>query len=76
MPRRIWDRITPELPRAPISEPWLIALHTAARSSPAVSSSSATAASVSAMLVPVSPSGTGYTLSLLIPALWASSASR
>ena len=28
MPRRIWERITPELPRAPMSEPWLIALHT------------------------------------------------
>ena len=28
------------------------------------------------MFVPVSPSGTGYTLSLLIPALWASRASR
>ena len=27
MPRRIWERITPLLPRAPISEPWLIASH-------------------------------------------------
>ena len=26
-PRRIWLRITPLLPRAPISEPWLIASH-------------------------------------------------
>ena len=29
-PRRICERITPELPRAPMSEPWLIALQTAA----------------------------------------------
>ena len=26
-PRRIWLRITPLLPRAPISEPWLMASH-------------------------------------------------
>ena len=31
--RRTWDRITPELPRAPISEPRLMAWHTAAMSS-------------------------------------------
>ena len=31
--------MTPELPRAPMSEPWLIALHTAAMSSSAPSSS-------------------------------------
>ena len=33
MPRRICDRITPLLPRAPISDPWLMASHVA--SSPA-----------------------------------------
>ena len=32
-PRRICDRITPLLPRAPISEPWLMASHVPARSS-------------------------------------------
>ena len=58
-PRRICDRITPELPRAPMSDPWLMALHTAARSGPALASSSQTARSVRAMFVPVSPSGTG-----------------
>ena len=38
-PRRICERITPELPRAPMSEPWLMALQAAARSAPAPSSS-------------------------------------
>jgi hypothetical protein len=28
-PRRIWERITPLLPRAPMSAPWPMALHTA-----------------------------------------------
>ncbi len=58
-PRRIWERITPEFPRAPISDPWLTALHVEAMSSPAPSSSDSTDSTVSAMLVPVSPSGTG-----------------
>ncbi len=58
-PRRIWDRITPELPRAPMSDPWLMALHVAAMSGPAATSSATTDSRVSAMLVPVSPSGTG-----------------
>jgi hypothetical protein len=74
-PRSTWDRMTPELPRAPISDPWLIALHTEARSSPAASSASHTAMRVSDMLVPVSPSGTGYTLSRLMGSRWAASAS-
>jgi len=64
MPRSTCDRITPELPRAPMSEPWLMALHTAAMSS-TPSSSATTDSIVKAMLVPVSPSGTGYTLSRL-----------
>ena len=48
--------MTPELPRAPINEPWAIAVHT---SSMAVASptSAHTDSSVSAMFVPVSPSG-------------------
>ena len=52
--------MTPELPRAPMSDPWAIALQAAdrsGRSSP--SSSEATDSSVRAMFVPVSPSGTG-----------------
>ena len=61
MPRRSWERITPEFPRAPMSDPWPMALHTSARPAPASTpwSSSTTASSVRAMLVPVSPSGTG-----------------
>ncbi len=60
--------ITPLLPRAPISEPWAMAAHTPSRLSVAPASSSTTEPMVSAMLVPVSPSGTGYTLrSLMIP---------
>ena len=52
--------MTPELPRAPMSEPWLTAAHTAAISAPFGSGSSATTDSkVNAMFVPVSPSGTG-----------------
>ena len=73
-PRRIWLRMTPLLPRAPMSDPWLIASHVGPRpGSPAGSpstrpawptwasrsSSSTTASSVRAMFVPVSPSGTG-----------------
>ncbi len=62
-PRRIWLRITPEFPRAPMSDPCEIAVHTAripvAESASAPSSSPTTDSSVSAMLVPVSPSGTG-----------------
>ncbi len=60
-----------------MSEPWLMALQVAAMSSASTpSSDSQTEASVSAMLVPVSPSGTGYTLSRLIGSRWAASASR
>ena len=58
-PRRIWDRITPELPRAPISEPWLIASQVGTISGAAASSSLTTASRVRDMFVPVSPSGTG-----------------
>ena len=58
-PRSTCDRITPELPRAPMSEPLLMAEHTSPSSDPAASRSSHTDTSVSDMLVPVSPSGTG-----------------
>ena len=60
-PRRIWDRITPELPRAPMSDPWLIALHVGAMSAPRRRRRAPRTPTrrVSAMLVPVSPSGTG-----------------
>jgi hypothetical protein len=51
--------MTPELPRAPMSEPWLMAVHVDAMSGPAPSSSPTTDSRVRAMLVPVSPSGTG-----------------
>ena len=60
--------MTPELPRAPIREPWVMAPAMAFMSASAgrAESSLVTEASVSDMLVPVSPSGTGKTLSLLI----------
>ena len=60
--------MTPELPRAPIREPWVMAPAIASMSASAgrAESSLVTEASVSDMLVPVSPSGTGKTLSLLI----------
>ena len=60
MPRKIWLVMTPELPRAPISAPKLMAA--AIRSvdrSVAASASSRAALTVAYMLVPVSPSGTG-----------------
>ena len=67
-PRRICEVMTPELPRAPIREPWVMAPAMASMSASAgrAESSLVTEASVSDMLVPVSPSGTGKTLSLLI----------
>ena len=67
MPRTIWERMTPELPRAPMSEPLVTAAATDGMSVTSLcSSSSTTARTVSAMLVPVSPSGTGYTLRSLM----------
>ena len=71
--------ITPELPRAPMSEPWATAPITAPRSSAGASSSSSaeTAAwAVMDMFVPVSPSGTGNTLRRLSASRWSTSASR
>ena len=61
-PRTIWLRITPLLPRAPISAACFAAWATPARSASAregSASASASAATDSARLVPVSPSGTG-----------------
>ena len=53
--------MTPELPRAPMSEPCAMAWHTSdmEASSLSCSSSTRTDSTVSDMLVPVSPSGTG-----------------
>ena len=67
-PRRIWLVITPELPRAPMREPWVIALAMSSMVASAgrASTSRTTVPSVRDMFVPVSPSGTGKTLSLLI----------
>ena len=81
-PRSSWHKMTPEFPRAPMSEPWAMALHTAAMWADVVGASTAygapgagsgsrsprpsssassptTDSTVSAMFVPVSPSGTG-----------------
>ena len=53
--------MTPEFPRAPIREPWPMARHTSGRPAPSSTSASSltTDSRVRAMLVPVSPSGTG-----------------
>ncbi len=60
MPRKIWLVITPELPRAPISAPKLIAAATRSAGWPAAASASSSAArTVANMFEPVSPSGTG-----------------
>ena len=68
MPRRIWLVMTPELPRAPMSEPCVTAVATSSIVASAGSAwtSLTTVPSVSDMLVPVSPSGTGKTFSLLM----------
>ena len=57
--------MTPELPRAPMSDPLAIALQAAPIASPSAvsrsrtSSALTTLSTVRAMFVPVSPSGTG-----------------
>src|SRR4029077_17177680 len=62
-PRKIWDRMTPELPRAPMRLPCDASLAILLTSAAFDSFTSSTAdCSVSSMLVPVSPSGTGNTL--------------
>ena len=64
IPRRIWDRMTPELPRAPLSAPLETLSHTSMKALEGQAESSFTAdCIVRDILVPVSPSGTGKTLS-------------
>jgi hypothetical protein len=60
-PRRSWDKMTPEFPLAPMRDPWVTAWHTSAIEAAGSrdSSSVTTESTVSIMLVPVSPSGTG-----------------
>ena len=67
-PRKICEVMTPELPRAPMSAPVVIALRISAPSAPMGSCArfSTTVSNVSDMFVPVSPSGTGKTLRRLI----------
>ncbi len=60
MPRKIWLVMTPELPRAPINAPKLIAAAIRSAGWPAAASASSSAAlTVASMFDPVSPSGTG-----------------
>src|SRR5207302_1336261 len=55
-PRKIWERMTPEFPRAPISAPWAARRATLERSASSRSRMSPIAdCRVSSMLVPVSP---------------------
>ena len=70
-PRKICEVMTPELPRAPMSAPVVIALRISAPSAPMGSCArfSTTVCNVSDMLVPVSPSGTGNTFRRLISSL-------
>ena len=64
IPLKIWDRITPELPRAPLSAPLETLSHTSIKALEGQAESSFTAdCMVRDMFVPVSPSGTGNTLS-------------
>jgi len=74
MPRSTWERMTPELPRAPISAPSETTRATWDTVSCGRESSSASAARmVRDMFVPVSPSGTGKTFSELTMSTCASS---
>ena len=70
-PRRIWLVMTPELPRAPMREPCVTAAASffMVASAGRASISATTVAKVRDMFVPVSPSGTGKTLSLFISSL-------
>src|ERR1700736_1685670 len=74
-PRRICDRITPLLPRAPMSDPCAAAAITESIASGvgACCASSTAERSVKYMFEPVSPSGTGNTLRSLISCWFASS---
>ena len=70
-PRRICDVMTPELPRAPMRAPVVMALRISAPPAPMgrFARFSTTVSSVSDMFVPVSPSGTGKTFRRLISSL-------
>src|SRR5215813_9543947 len=76
-PRKIWDRITPELPRAPIRLSWA-AIRAILLTSVACESRTCSTADckVSNMFVPVSPSGTGNTLRRLTSSWCAPSHAR
>lgn len=62
-PRRIWEVMTPELPRAPMRAPVVTALRMSAPEAPMgrFATLLTTDWMVSDMFVPVSPSGTGNT---------------
>src|SRR6266581_4399416 len=76
-PRKIWERITPELPRAPMRLPCEASRAILLTSVAFDSLMSSTAdCNVSSMLVPVSPSGTGNTLSRLTSSWLAASQFR
>ena len=73
IPLRIWLVITPELPRAPMSAPKLIAAAIRSAGWPAAPSASSRATrTVATMFEPVSPSGTGKTFRALISSTCAS----
>ena len=73
-PRNNWDKITPELPLAPRSEPEEIAFAKSSIEglSPNAVTSLAADKIVNVILVPVSPSGTGNTFNSLIHSFFAS----
>src|SRR3954468_12430882 len=75
MPRRIWIVMTPEFPRAPMSAPNAAAAATRSADTvgPSASASASAARTVAIMFEPVSPSGTGKTLSAWISPTAASS---
>jgi hypothetical protein len=59
-PRTIWEKITPEFPRAPINAPRATSRASDCRlAADVTSTASATARIVIVRFVPVSPSGTG-----------------
>ena len=70
--RRIWARMTPELPRAPTSDPLRTARATAGDSDDERSSAATTASIVITRFVPVSESATGKTLAASINAIFQS----
>ena len=72
-PLNNWERITPELPLAPLKEPLDIALARLSMSGVSILLTSFDAdIIVSVILVPVSPSGTGKTFKSLIHSFLAS----